>query len=392
MSRPRPPCTTARRHFLFSYFTSLVDAYSKCLAPQEELKQRLLKESDDRLRTLTRVQQYASFVRERDRAASTKRAVEDAERTAMLTIDWHDFVVVETIGFDDEESLPKPQDLVAEQKKKPAPKDGEGERGAADEAAAEAEAEPEPEPEPVARPAPAVIPDRLVRRDCTPQVGLKASSQQLALDPLTGQQIRLDEMEEHMRISLLDPKWKEQKQIEEERRKDTNVAGDEDINRSLKQFAERRTYIFGDKEVAIGETVGKSAAEESAELATRVIWDGHSSSIARTANLALQSGMTKMSEQTSSQSRTNLPPINQQPTPPAGIAQQPPSQGMPPPGLGGPPGLPPPPGLGMRPPMMGGAGMPPPPPGMGRPPPPPGMAPPPPPPPPNAAKKQKTDE
>ena len=48
-------------------------------------------------------------MRERDRAASNKRAVEDAERTAMLTIDWHDFVVVETIGFDDEESLPKPQ-------------------------------------------------------------------------------------------------------------------------------------------------------------------------------------------------------------------------------------------------------------------------------------------
>ena len=108
-TRPRAPRITARRHFLFSYFTSLVDAYSKCLAPQEELKQRLLKESDDRLRTLTRIQQYASFVRERDRAASNKRAVEDAERTAMLTIDWHDFVVVETIGFDDEESLPKPQ-------------------------------------------------------------------------------------------------------------------------------------------------------------------------------------------------------------------------------------------------------------------------------------------
>jgi len=91
-----------------------------------------------------------------------------------------------------------------------------------------------------------------VRRDYTPQVGLKTSgSLHLALDPLTGQQIRLDEMEEHMRISLLDPKWKEQKSLEEERRKDTNVAGDEDINRALKQFAERRTDIFGDKEVAI---------------------------------------------------------------------------------------------------------------------------------------------
>ena len=181
--------------------------------------------------------------------------------------------------------------------------------------------------------------------------------------------------------------------LEEERRKDTNVAGDEDINRALKQFAERRTDIFGDKEVAIGETVGKSAAEESAELASRVIWDGHSSSIARTANLALQSGMTKMSEQDSRHSRDNLP------APPAatpGMTHQPmpPRHGMPlgaPPGLGGPPpGMGgPPPGLGMRPPMMMGMPMPPPPPGMmmgmgGRPPPPP-------PPPPNA-KKQKTDE
>ena len=74
-------------------------------------------------------------------------------------------------------------------------------------------------------------------------------------------QVRLDEMEEHMRISLLDPKWKEQKQLEEERRKDSNVAGDDDINRNLKSFAARRTDIFGDKEVAIGETVGMSAEQ-----------------------------------------------------------------------------------------------------------------------------------
>ena len=69
---------TTTTHFLFSYFTSLVDAYSKCLAPQEELKQRLVKESEDRLRTLTRIQQYASFVRERDR--KNERASRDLAR------------------------------------------------------------------------------------------------------------------------------------------------------------------------------------------------------------------------------------------------------------------------------------------------------------------------
>merc|ERR1719171_2295476 len=97
-----------------------------------------------------------------------------------------------------------------------------------------------------------------------------------------------------MRISLLDPKWKEQKKLEEERRKDTNVAGDEAINRALKSFAARRTDIFGDKEVAIGETVG--GAKEAEEQAGRVIWDGHSSSIARTANLALQTGAATRAE------------------------------------------------------------------------------------------------
>ena len=42
---------------------------------------------------------------------------------------------------------------------------------------------------------------------------------------------------------------------------DSNVAGGDDINRNLKSFAARRTDIFGDQEVAIGEVVGKSAEQ-----------------------------------------------------------------------------------------------------------------------------------
>ena len=40
--------------------------------------------------------------------------------------------------------------------------------------------------------------------------------------------------------------------IEEERRKDSNVAHEGEITRNLKSFAARRTDIFGDDEVAIG--------------------------------------------------------------------------------------------------------------------------------------------
>merc|ERR1719221_437620 len=146
-----------------------------------------------------------------------------------------------------------------------------------------------------------------------------------------------------MRISLLDPKWKEQKQDEEERRKDSNVAGGDDINRNLKSFAARRTDIFGDKEVAIGETIGQD--EEDAERANKVIWDGHSSSIARTANLALQSGL-KTTTEPDRHDPSKMPSA----TPPVPVAKggvtaarplNPPLMGA----VGGVPRLPPPPGM-----------------------------------------------
>ena len=48
-----------------------------------------------------------------EQAIAEMKQAEDAERTAMMTIDWHDFVVVETISFEDEEALPAPEDLQA---------------------------------------------------------------------------------------------------------------------------------------------------------------------------------------------------------------------------------------------------------------------------------------
>eukprot|EP00965_Chrysotila_dentata_P184373 6086768-Pleurochrysis_carterae.AAC.2 len=286
-------------HYLFPFFTSMVDAYSKCLAPAEELRSRLSKDAADPMRVLRRVQQYGAHYSKSERDKASKQSQEEAERRANLLIDWHDFVVVETIGFDDEDdALPAPQDLsatvgarneaaAAQKDKEKAEREEEAaatqrraeaaqaaeaeqaeiaekekiekeqaeraekaEKAAAQQAAPVAQQAEEAEVEALA------VPDaRLIRKDYTPQVGTRTqSSVHFAVDPITRQQVRLDELEEHMRISLLDPKWKEQKQLEAERRKDSNVAGDDDINRNLKSFAARRTDIFGDKEVAIGET------------------------------------------------------------------------------------------------------------------------------------------
>jgi len=282
-------------HHLFHHFTALVDSYSKCLMPPDDVASGHAKDGADSLRTLTRVQQYAAFTRERDREKLSKEQAIEEERRAQLLVDWHDFVVVETIGFEDEdETLPAPQELEVATGGAETAEPAAGKPGSTQPPAAPSEPPAESEPmetetsvrsrvdeasEALAASKLKPVPEHLIRRDYTPQIGVKTSggTGAYAVDPLTGQQVRIDEMEEHMRISLLDPKWKEQKQIEEERRKDSNIAEGDDIGRNLKSFAARRTDIFGDKEVGIGEVVGKPAGQESKEAAGRVIWDGHSS-------------------------------------------------------------------------------------------------------------------
>ncbi|KOO53240.1 putative splicing factor 3a subunit 1-like protein [Chrysochromulina tobinii] len=236
-------------HHLFQHFTNLVDAYAKCLNPKPEVTSHLKQDAADPLRTLTRMQQFAAFVCEREREKLTKEEAAAEERRSQLLVDWHDFIVVETIG-PEPPSQPPSEQLAASRLQ--------------------------------------AVPEHLIRRDYKPQLGAKAPTLQYAVDPLTGQQVRLEELEEHMRISLLDPKWKEQKAVEDERSRGSNIAGGDDIGRNLKNFANRRTDIFGDKEVAIGETVSKSAEEEVKEQRARVIWDGHTSSIASTASKAMQ--------------------------------------------------------------------------------------------------------
>jgi splicing factor 3A subunit 1 len=383
-------------HHLFQHFTNLVDAYAKCLNPKPEVTSHLKLDAADPLRTLTRMQQFAAFVCEREREKLTKEEAAAEERRSQLLVDWHDFIVVETIGFDDDDdnTLPAPQVLdtsttaaaAAPPAAAPTTSAPAGllltthEPGGAPEATPALIEGPEPPSQPPSEQLAAsrlqAVPEHLIRRDYKPQLGAKAPTLQYAVDPLTGQQVRLEELEEHMRISLLDPKWKEQKAVEDERSRGSNIAGGDDIGRNLKNFANRRTDIFGDKEVAIGETVSKSAEEEVKEQRARVIWDGHTSSIASTASKAMQ-GIDHKPAETHGVVVPSKPP----PPPPPPMPPPPPPMPPPPPPMPPPPGMPPrmpPPPPGMPPPGM------PPPPGIMPPPPPPGMPPrmPPPPPPP----------
>jgi splicing factor 3A subunit 1 len=107
--------------------------------------------------------------------------------------------------------------------------------------------------------------------------------------PKCGQDIPVDELAEHMRIELLDPRFREQRQQQERekaRTAATSIGQDDEISRNLAAFARRRTDIFGDdEEVEIGKTVNPADAEkEYKQKDEDQIWDGHTGSIPRTTN------------------------------------------------------------------------------------------------------------
>ena len=102
-------------HSLFTFFTALADAYSKVLMPPKQTLERVRRDAGDGGRAAVLARCHARVDWERLQARQRKKEEDEIERerVQMALIDWHDFVVVETIEFaDDEESeLPPPVTL-----------------------------------------------------------------------------------------------------------------------------------------------------------------------------------------------------------------------------------------------------------------------------------------
>ena len=70
-------------------------------------------------------------------------------------------------------------------------------------------------------------------------------SSKVAVSPITGELIPVDQMAEHMRISLIDPKFQEQRQAMMAKIRETTKASDDEIGRNLMGLARKRPDVFG---------------------------------------------------------------------------------------------------------------------------------------------------
>lgn len=320
------------QHSLYNFFTRLVDQYTELLQVNnadgiDAEKKRLVeleKNVKNKYHVLGRAKQRAEWLKFQEDQKQKKEEEKEKEKIEYAQIDWHDFVVVETVVFtetDDQAELPPPTSLndlqtaSLEQKAmislQPQNRRIEEAMPTDDETSNYYNAYPPtqaptlqlqytptaPTPTPIvplpqqpiavstSSPQPPSFPSQPPTSVSTPtpiSVAVAFQEEQAAQagaravpTPPTGQQpmrIRSDyvpraqakrftsnvptticpncrqaiptsEIEHHMRIELLDPRWKEQRAKAEERYATTNLSTNEVFN-NLKRLASQRTDVF----------------------------------------------------------------------------------------------------------------------------------------------------
>lgn len=306
------------QHSLYQFFSRLVDQYTDLLTggsvddgrPQKKRIGELEANVDNRFRVLEKARKRAEWVKWQEAQKVAKEEQEEKEKIAYAQIDWHDFVVVETIVFDerDEEAqLPAPTTLndlqSASLEQKAAMRVGADRR--IEEAMpsfddyntfnAYAQHQQQPPPSQQSTPAPPVqampppanpytptqqpptqdedpetarlaalradreraraaqeaaknAPQGLrIKQDYVPRAAQRNKPHQqppnTSLCPNCGQAIPNDEIANHMRIEMLDPQWRDQHRLAQQRSATTNLST-QDVASNLKRLASQRGDVF----------------------------------------------------------------------------------------------------------------------------------------------------
>ncbi|KAL9181521.1 hypothetical protein ACHAXT_010326 [Thalassiosira profunda] len=288
------------RHAHFAYFTALVDGYRSFLpggedfekaqnkARMEAKKERLAhlitdeskgtqpKKKDVVQECLERAAYRAEY--EREMAERKRKAAEgDGGIYGSALIDWHDFVVVETIEFAvDEvvEALPPPSSLrmkaltkEAEQPAETKAAPEEKEEGM-DESSSDSDVDMEEDDDEEGGEKLKVVANYQPKVVSTKEITGDASRTHI-VDPITGKKVAIADMPEHMRIQLLDPKWAEEKRRFLEKQRETNFVAGEDIAANIGRFAQARGDIFGSSEAEMHDQ--KADSERRLMEANRLI-------------------------------------------------------------------------------------------------------------------------
>lgn len=274
------------QHSLFQYFTRLLEQYTKVLLPPKELVSKL--NNEVRSGILEQARSRAAWHSHQARRKAADEARIEKERLAYASIDWHDFVVVETVDYpagemgdfpppttplevgarvlaqergedinhqddddtemqlesdsesESDEDLAEMEDRTHHQQR---PDDNRVQDMEEDSSSSDDEGHLDSVPKLSSEEAPLppradmVIVKKYNPKDPKARPVPSAASEEWLVSPITGEKIPSNKVADHVRIGLLDPRWLEQRDRAAAERSDRDeaLAPGAAIEASLKQ-------------------------------------------------------------------------------------------------------------------------------------------------------------
>lgn len=302
-------------HSLYGYYNRMVESYQKVLHPPAGQVDDLVKADADpeaKWKTLEEGTKRAAWERGRRKRENEKAKERDEEAEAFAAIDWQDFVTVETIEFtqaDMDLDLPPPTSIdklrvmsMAEKRmaamimEEPAAAPTMVGSDNVEEVDMEEDDDDEDEEMRIQRIKQEQEQARArdiqraafeskgvkIKKDYVPKGIQRGGAVATAKCPYCDQSIPEAELSEHIRIELLDPRWKDQKRdLEQRRQQQQQLQIGADISKSFKNLAAARPDLFDETD----ETEAKQREDEANRKRRereKIIWDGHTNSAAKT--------------------------------------------------------------------------------------------------------------
>lgn len=287
------------QHGQFTYMTNLIMQYSLISNQALDIVEQLNKDATSQKHILDKIKMRAEWNKMLELEQRKKEEAEEREKILYSQIDWHDFVIVETIDYQPSERGEYPPTTADQVGTRLLLQQRYEEQNVQEEMEIDMDVESDEEkekrdedskptddgfaipnvPDDLMPPKPDKV---IIRRDYDPKQANKVSQpDNYFVSPITNEHVPVDKMHEHVRYNLSDPRYLEKKDqmLQEKMNEETVYASGSQIQDSLKNLAERRTDIFGmnDKETAIGRRIGEEEEVQSKD--DRLIWDGHKSSL-----------------------------------------------------------------------------------------------------------------
>merc|ERR1719289_315402 len=245
------------QHSLFQYFTKLLEQYTKVLIPPKDLQNKLNFEADNRAHVLEQVSYRVAWLEHQEAARRKQEEALERERVSYAQVDWHNFVVVETVDYQPWEvgNFPPPTNpgevgarvlIQRRQEETGVPHappvhdsdDSDDETGAdtnvqdMEEGSSSDESEDEeaaaaraiknqqvmaapPVQQPMVPPIQAPVPGNVTIKKYDPKAAAaikkRTEDDQYLISPITGEKIPASKAAEHMKVGLLDPRWVEER-------------------------------------------------------------------------------------------------------------------------------------------------------------------------------------